>query len=153
MWIYVAALCSASRRAFQDFHGPSPYRTIIRRPPPGSLLSSPFIFSKPCRYLPLAVTALAEMNRRADIYLSSSLTPRLRELSGAIMALAAGNDLRGDRVLEVRTGHADKWGGLSDLPQALIIWLRNSFALLPAPIPVLFCSRASPPPPTVRSLP
>lgn len=110
-----------------------------------------------CRYLPLAVTALAEMNRRADIYLSSSLTPRMRELSGAIMALAAGNDLRGDRVLEVRTGHAGSGrGGMcpSDLPQsrdALISMLHSPLALLPTISPLSLSSPAAISP--MRSLP
>jgi len=36
------------------------------------------------------------------MYLSASLTPRIRELSGALVALAASGDPNGNRVLEVR---------------------------------------------------
>ena len=48
------------------------------------------------------VAALAEMVRRTDTHLSTTLTPRMRDLSGAIMALAVGGDVMGNRVLEVR---------------------------------------------------
>jgi hypothetical protein len=44
------------------------------------------------RYTPLAVAALAELLRCADLHLASSLQPRLRNMATSLVASAAQNE-------------------------------------------------------------
>lgn len=55
------------------------------------------------RYTPLAVAALAELLRRTDTHLATSLQPRLRDLSTQLVASAANNESRHSQQTTIRT--------------------------------------------------